>query len=201
MNTEKHEEARDLYFQTDMSKSAIADKVGISRRTIHYWIKEGSWDRLKKASEHMPSLLAENCYHIIAHFQEHLLSEHRDVVPVSRHEAETLYRLVLSATKLKNRSTINESMEMFGWFLEGLKTKDAELAKNITPHMEKYMEYRASVYASHVMPERFNERGYLPIKNADFKEQDLDSEDFKAWREEGSITPGPDAAQYIPEAA
>ena len=33
------------YLERGFSKSAIAEKLGISRRTVHYWIKAGQLER------------------------------------------------------------------------------------------------------------------------------------------------------------
>jgi transposase-like protein len=117
MNKTLQAQAQKLYFQSDLSKTEISEMLGIPRRTLHYWIREKNWDRIKRSAAQMPSLLAENIYHIIARFTQQLLGEDRINRPITRHEADTLHKLVLTISKLKARTTLNESMEMFGTFM------------------------------------------------------------------------------------
>ena len=180
MNTEKKQQAKNLFFQTELTKTQIAGLLSISRRSLTYWIKEGNWSRLKDSATHLPSLLAENCYHIIGHLTESFLSERRLTNPVTHKEVDSLYRLALTVDKLKNRSTINESMEMFGFFIDGLRKKNAQLAADIMPYIDEYISARADVYAVDVMPANFTGiGGRIPWVEEDKTEQQIDArEDF-----------------------
>ncbi len=129
MLNEKQIQAKGLYFQTDLNKSQIADLLGVSRRSLHYWIRENNWDRLKRSATHLPAMLAENCYMIINQFTQQLLSENRIMRPVTHQEAETLHKLTLSIKKLKNHSTLNESMELFAHFMERINKKSPALRR------------------------------------------------------------------------
>jgi transposase-like protein len=182
MTSEKKLQAKNLYFQTELSKTQIATLLDISRRTLHYWIREGSWDRLKKSTEHMPSIIAENCYHIMAHLTESYLSERRLTSPVTHKEIDALHKLTLTINKLKNRSTLNESIEMFSYFVEKLKARAPKIAEEIAPIIDEYLSERASYSAQHFIPPHFNELGYIPATdNTDHKEQQLDTHDHFAW--------------------
>ncbi|HWY13028.1 MAG TPA: hypothetical protein VN026_16955, partial [Bacteroidia bacterium] len=155
MNNDKKQQAKNLFFQTELTKTQIATLLNISRRSLHYWIKDGNWDRLKTAANHLPSLLAENCYHIIGHLTEYYLSERRLTNPVSHKEADTLHKLAITIGKLKNRTTLNENMEMFAFFLDELKKKNPKMAEDIAPYVDEYITSRGSVYMTTIMPENF----------------------------------------------
>jgi len=155
MNLEKKQQARDLFFQTELTKTQIAALLGISRRSLTYWIKDGDWTRLKQSATHLPSMLAENCYHIFGHLTESYLSERRLTNPVSNREIDALHKLAMTANKLKNRSTLNESMEMFGFFMDGLKRRNARLAEEIAPYIDQYLSSRAAVYTANLLPDHF----------------------------------------------
>jgi len=186
MSNEQQAKAKQLYFQTDLSKTQISELVDVPRRTLHYWIKEQNWDRLKRSAAHMPSLLAENCYHLIGRFSRQLLSEDRIMRPVTHKEADTLHKLVISANKLKNRSTLNESMEMLGFFMDRVSRKSPELAKEIMPFVDDYINDRGNVYISDFYPQEFNEMGLIP-KPDDNEEVKLDLQDIFEWTETGTI--------------
>jgi len=165
--------------QTDLNKSEIANLLHISRRSLHYWVKQGNWERLKHASEHMPAILAENCYHIFAHLTEHLLSESRLAKPVTPQDAETLHKLIITINKLRGRGTLNENIEVLTRFMDKIREKDPKLAEDILPHMDGYLTYHASIYTRSVMPETFNGLGRLPHPpGPDYAEQQLDYKDY-----------------------
>jgi putative ATPase subunit gpP of terminase len=181
MNNDKKQQAKNLYFQTELTKTQIANLLQVSRRSLHYWIKEGNWERLKHSAEHLPSILAENCYHIIGHLTEHYLSEGRLTSPVSHKEADTLHKLAITIGKLQNRSTLNENMEMFGYFLDGLKKRNPKMAEDIAPYIDEYISARASVYMSSVMPGNFTDMRRIPWPENDPTEQQLDTQDHLYW--------------------
>jgi predicted transcriptional regulator len=185
MKNEQQEQAKNLYFQTNLSKSEIAALLDVSRTTVHSWVRDGDWDRLKRSATHLPSLLAEKCYHIIGHYTDHLLSGHRDHMPIQKQEADTLYRIVVTLNKLKNRNSINDSMEMFGFFLDGLKAKAPRLAGELLPYMEEYISSRAAIYPENVAPGYLDGSGYIPLKEKDDKEEELDQQDFMEWQQQG----------------
>lgn len=181
MNNEQKQQAKHLYFQTNLSKTEIANYLNVSRRSVHYWIKEGNWERLKRSAEHMPAMLAENCYHIFSHLSEHLLSERRVMKPVTYQEANTLHKLTITIKNLKNRQTVNESMEMFAYFLDGLNKKSPGLAQQLMPHVEEYLSERTGIYPQHFLPDGFNEMGYLEERTEDPREAKLDMQDIMDW--------------------
>ncbi len=191
MNNEKQQQAKGLYFQTDLTKTQIAELLGISRRSLHYWIRQNNWDRLKRAATHLPAMLAENCYMIINQFTTHLLSENRIMRPVTHLEAETLHKLTLSVKKLKNHSTLNESMEMFAHFMERINKKSPALAEQITPFVEEYVEDWAKINVHQFKPENFNDQGFIPIPASDSPEYQQQTAEFQkdiadisAWEDE-----------------
>lgn len=181
---QKHEHARDLYFQSDLTTTQIAEILAIPRRTLHYWIKQKNWDRQKQAAEHMPALLAENCYHLIARFTEQLLSETRIMKPITHKEADALYKLTLTVNKLKNRYTLNESMELFGTFMDKLNSVAPDLAKQVSPFVDECIANQSSKYVSQYRPAHFNSQGLIPVPEENVKEKQLDLQDIMAWEEE-----------------
>jgi transposase-like protein len=176
MNNDKKQQAKNLYFQTEMNKTQIAGLLNVSRRSLHYWIQEGNWERLKKSANIMPGLLAENCYHIFSHLTRHLLSERRITNPVTNKEVDTMHKLVLTINKLKSRTVLNENMEMFACFLDVVKKRNPKVAEDIAPFVDEYISSRASVYTKDVMPEGFTSMGYLPFdQDVSYEEKRLDA--------------------------
>ncbi len=177
MINEKKHQAKALFFQTGLTNTQIASLLNVSRRSISTWIKEGDWNRLKQSAKYLPSMLAENCYHIIGHLTESYLSESRMTNPVTFKEIEGLHRLTLTAKKLQNRCTINENMELFGYFMEMVSQRNPELARTIHPYIDEFISARASVYTQHIQPDTFNSMGRIPVPEVDNTEAQLDRQE------------------------
>jgi hypothetical protein len=189
MNSEQQSQAKHLYFQTSLTKTQIAEMLNIPRRTLHYWIKEKNWDRIKKSATHMPSLIAENCYLIMARFSQQILSEDRIMRPITHKEADTLHKLTLTIGKLKNRSTLNESMEMFGVFMDNVSKKAPDLAEEITPFVDEYISSRAAINVHQFKPDNMNDNGLYPIEKENTRELQLDLQDIMEWDMAANNTP------------
>jgi len=178
---DQQQQAQRLYFQSDLSKTQIADAVGISRRTLHYWIHDNHWERIRQCSAIMPSLIAENCYHLMNRYTVQLLADDRADKPVTREEVNNLHKLAVTIGKVKNRSTLNESMEMFAYFMDSVNDKSPELAEIIEPLVSDFVASRASGKAIQFTPSR-------PATTATKEEQDreaqLDKEDMEVWAAE-----------------
>lgn len=191
MNTEKQTHAKHLFFQTELSKTQIAEMLGIPRRTLHYWIRQHNWDRQKESAGLMPSLLAENCYHLINRFTQQLLAADT----ITHKDAEALHKFTITVNKLKNRTTLNENMEIFGCFMDMLGKKAPDTAQAVMPFVDEYIAAQAENSIS-----KFTPPG-TPIRDTDLTEQQLDQQDLRSWAEEnnqpsaatqpGTVPPGP----------
>jgi DNA-binding XRE family transcriptional regulator len=161
MKNEKQQQARNLYFRTNLKKTEIAEILDVDRRTIYQWSVDGNWERLKMSSNSMPIVLAEKCYYLVGHFTDHLLSRGSIDGAMARSDAETLYKLVLSIGKLRKGSTVNENMEAFTYFLESIKKKDPALAEQVLPHFEEYITQRKDLTETSFLPDGYTKDGWM----------------------------------------
>lgn len=180
MKNQKRFHAKNLYLNTGLSKSEIAARLRVDRKTIYLWVREGDWDRLKKSAEHVPAIIAEQCYFLIGHLTSYLLSDIRQNMPTTHKEADTIHKLALSIRKLQNRNTINESMELFTFLLEDIKKKNPASANTLLPFIESFVEKRCSNYMGDFLPEGYDQYGVLPrTYPPDNTEQRLDDETYR----------------------
>ncbi len=186
MKQEQQQQAQNLYFQTDLSKTEIASMLGISRRTMHYWAHDNEWDQIKKSAATMPSMLASNCYFIMAKMQEDILSEKRSDKAPTYQEVNALYKLTLTINKLQNRSPLNETLEMGTHFMEFVNQQSPEAADFIKPFIDGYITSRAKAQTKQFIPAK-NDRN--TTTETDEKEALLDLEDLKYWAENPASVP------------
>ena len=177
MKTEQQEQAQDLYFNTSLSKTEIAARVGVNRRTVLLWCQQGNWDKLRASARHMPAIIAEKCYYLLNAFADSLLREGIANVNFTLKHAQTINLMCTSIKKLKNRSAINESMEMFGFFMDGLKRRNPELAEQVKPEIEQYILVRENQDSNDFLLDGFNPDTTMPYPEAEIREQFEDEAD------------------------
>jgi DNA-binding XRE family transcriptional regulator len=187
MKTQEQDKAKELYFQTSMSKTEIAAKLGVNRRTILLWSKQGNWEKLRRSARHLPAIVAEKCYYLVDSYASQLLQD-PSLSRVDFKDAQTIHLLASSIKKLKNRCTVNESMELFNFFYEGLKRKDPELAAEVLPQIEEYVTARSDREISEFLLEGFNNYGMMEYPFEEMDEQHADTQDLEALQKEIEIT-------------
>ena len=132
--------ARDLYFNTNLSQAAIAAYIGVSKKTVCFWVNEGNWNKLRMAMFRMPSMLVEDMY---AQLQE-LNHNIRSRIPGERyptwHEADVMRKLVWCTIKMRQTSSVGENMESITAFCQHVAAKDPALAEKLQEHTTTFME-------------------------------------------------------------
>ena len=187
--------AEQLFYQTDLTKTQIADCLGINRRTLTNWASDNHWDRIRTSARHMPALIAENLYIAIAHLTNSVVAEDRINKPITDTESKILHRLILDVNKLKNRSTLNENLEMLRYFMEFVEAKDPNAIDTIQPFVNEYIKSRARVQPGQFLPPGFNDYGFMPKKEDDLAEhwkdihERMTSEDYPDPYQSGPETP------------
>ena len=184
MKAQQQQQARQMYFQTNLSKTEIADKLNISRRSVYQWSVEGDWEKLRTSARNMPSILAEKCYYLIGHFTDHLLSRDSNYQSVTKADVDILFKLAKTISMLKKGSTVNENMETFTFFLEGLQKRDANLAQALIPYTDTFISSRAATDPSSFIMDGFTKQGRKPLSEKEMMEKMLDEQDAAAILEE-----------------
>ena len=174
MKTEQQKQAENLYFQTNLSKTEIAEAVGVSRRTMHYWVQQNHWDAIRQASRSMPTLLAGNCYLILAQLQNSILS--RTDAPVTTQEVNAIYKLATTIAKLNAKGAFSENLEALTHFVEFTENFDPALSADLQPVVAAYARHSAAAQ----QPVSFTP----PPPRESPEEQQLDLEDLAAWAAE-----------------
>ncbi len=176
MKNKEFEKARELYFQTKKTKTQIAAEVGVNRRTVLLWCKQDNWERMRRAEQTMPSLIAEKVYVLLDNYLNDLL-RCPDWTHVGSKNAQTIYLLTSSIKKLKNRYTVNETLETFGTFLDGLRKHKPELAEQLRPEFEEFLAARALKQVSDHYMDGLSEQGIMDWKS---DEENLEEQQDKA---------------------
>jgi predicted DNA-binding protein YlxM (UPF0122 family) len=183
------QQARQMFFQSDMTRTEIADKLGVSRRTIYQWSVDGNWDKLRQSARNMPVMLAEKVYYLIGHLTDQMLQKDPLSPIVTKEEVDMLGKLTSIVCRLRKGSTVSENMETFTYLLERISSKDPELAQQVSPHLNDYIEARRGKTEKDFLLSGFNENATLPYPEQEIREKWLDEEEQEKMREEREATP------------
>lgn len=184
MKTQEQQRAYNLFMQTNLTKTEIADQLGVNRRTIYQWSVQGDWDVLRKSARTMPSIIGQKLYHIFGHFTDHILIRQAAYQTVTKDEAYTLHKLVSALGMIRSRNILSETMESFTGLLEQVKEKDEDLAQQILPHVEDYIAAGAAPRHYSMVLEGYNPDGTLPFPQKELMDRDDDYREWSAIREE-----------------
>ncbi len=146
--------------------------------------RQDNWDKLRMSAHNTPSLVAEKCYHLIDQYASGLLINGAGLSTLSLRHAQTIHLLAASIKKLKNRSTVNESMEMFNFFLDGLNRRDPALAVQVAPQIEKYISIRNDAEITDFLTDDFNADGTISYPDKEIQENNLDQKEYEELTEE-----------------
>ena len=147
----RHAEA--LYMQTSLSKTELADNLGISRTTLYTWAQDNDWDRLKSNARHMPALMAENMYFVLGNKLNSVLAAYNIGKTVPLNDLNMICKLTNAIHKNTSRNTINETMELRNYFIEYLQENEPAMVAAVAPLIDGFIRSRAKP----------NPKKYIPV--------------------------------------
>ncbi|MBS1585886.1 MAG: hypothetical protein JSS82_10125 [Bacteroidetes bacterium] len=162
--------AYDLYFKTNLTQTQIAERAGVSTRTLYDWMKQGNWKTLKANSRIMPAQIVDDIYNHISHLNWKIKTRDFEDRYPSKEEAETLRKLVLSIPKVKMNVSKGESAQAMINFVSWLQTRNNDAAIYISDYIDEYLHAG-------------REKGLEPYEFEYDADQYYNPEDFP-WRKE-----------------
>jgi len=137
---DKQDQARNLYFQTNLTQAQIAELIGISQKTVSFWMNEGKWKLLKERAQQAPVILIEQ---MVCELQEiHSAIAARPVGErfATRAEAEIHRKTMLSIKSLQEQQTAGVHSEMLTNFISYVCRRDVEGGKYIMQYADQYLK-------------------------------------------------------------
>ncbi|HXS36745.1 MAG TPA: hypothetical protein VN721_08595 [Flavipsychrobacter sp.] len=179
----KKQQARNLYFQTELTQTHIAELLDVDRKTIYLWIKEGRWAEIKRSAQQTPSILAEQYYTQLLAINEMIAGREEQPYPTPQ-EAETIRKLTLTIKHIKDGQTRGETIEVLMNFIHQLTKTDLALAKQILPYADEYIK------------DYNNDPIIKPKEKMEIKEQEVGIEEIEVTEKKSSEeSPQPDPSQ------
>ena len=149
MENEKYTQARDLYFQTELTQEEIARIIGISGRTLYRWMKQDEWKRIKAAARQAPAALVERFYVQLQDLNDTICNRPIGQRIPTMEEAEINRKIIYSISKLKQQSSKQNTLEVMMNFTTWLNRDDSILAKKV---VQKAHQYISGDFKDHRQP-------------------------------------------------
>lgn len=134
----QHQQARNLYFQTDMTHADIAAIIGVSDQTIYRWIKQNNWKQMKEAAMRAPLAIVEMLYKQLYALNNNICT--RDEPVPTLQESEINRKLINSIDKLKKQASLSENIQVLMGFTGFLNKMDNDLAKKVVTYADQYLK-------------------------------------------------------------
>lgn len=131
----KKEYAKTLYLSNDgLHQKVIADRVGVTEKTIGTWIVRYGWKNLRRSlittKQNQISFLYDQLEHL-----NNTISE-REVKVANSKEADVIIKLTGAIQKLETETGVGETVEVSKKIIGLIQQEDLELAKQVTTYCD-----------------------------------------------------------------
>lgn len=128
-NIQKKEWARLLYLRENLTQQEIADKVGVSRRTVVSWAGTGKWEEMKAGLTMTREQQIVNIQRQIAEINQKVLERPQGERFATAAESKTIAQLSAAIDKLEKDAGLKDLISSATRFLVWLRALDVNKAK------------------------------------------------------------------------
>ena len=130
--------------ERQMTQKAIAEKVGVSEKTLSKWVRDEQWETLRKSLLVTKEEQLRRLYNQIDSLTVQI--EQRPESWATSKEADTLSKITTSIRNLETETSISEVFEVGKKFITWLQLNDLEKAKEIVDYYDGFIKDQLKVY-------------------------------------------------------
>ena len=127
---QKKEWAAMLYLKENLTQAEIAEKVGVSKVTMHKWVKGEKWEERKAGITLTREEQIKNLYRQVAEINDVIAGREKGKRFATTGEADTLSKLSGAIKKMETETGIADIISVGTRFVEFLRTIDLDKAKD-----------------------------------------------------------------------
>jgi transposase-like protein len=142
--TEQKKQALDLYINQSFTQQQVADAVGVCVRTIHNWVKQHAWDRLRLATHQAPALIADNFSSQLVELQNNIAAREPGKRFPTAQEMEIMRKLTVCINNTKKTVSLPQVTQMMRMFRSYVfDTRKKEFASIVADVIDSFIEARS----------------------------------------------------------
>eukprot|EP01041_Mallomonas_annulata_P016797 gene16797-34899_t len=141
---DQKKQALDLYINQSYTQQQVADAIGVCVRTIHNWVKQHAWDRLRLATHQAPALIADNFSSQLVELQNNIAAREPGNRYPTTQEMEIMRKLtvcIANTKKTVSLQQVTQMMRMFRSFVFDNRKK--EFASIVADVIDSFLEARS----------------------------------------------------------
>lgn len=137
----RKELAKTLYISDHgITQKEIAERVGVSEKTIGKWIKNDNWEKLRTSLLLTKEAELARMYEQLRELNTSILKKEEGERYANSKEADTMVKLTSAIKALETDVSAAEAMETLKGLINMVRVEDQTLAKSITKWADIYVK-------------------------------------------------------------
>ena len=140
---EKKQQAQFIYMAGGKTQKEIADMIGVSERSVHSWVHQYAWDKLRLAAFQAPATIADNLSAQIVELQNVIAAREPGKRYPTPQEAEVSRKLISSWEKMKRHPSLSVNMQVLETFRNYIRPVDKDFAQKLGRYTNDFIGEKA----------------------------------------------------------
>ena len=143
---EKKGWAKLLYLKSELTQKEIAEKVGVSEKTLSKWVNDeaDNWEILKSSYVITREQELRRIYIQISELNKSISSREDGCRYANSKEADILSKLGAAAKSMEHDASISETITVFKEFTDFVREVDFSKAKELVVFMDAFVKMKLS---------------------------------------------------------
>jgi Transcriptional regulator, contains sigma factor-related N-terminal domain len=139
-NKKKKDWAKMLYLNEHLTQKEVAERVGISTRTMSVWVNKEKWDTLKTSMTITREQQLANLYRQVAAINEAITGREEGKRFASSKEADIINKLATAIDKMERDSGLSEAISISKKILKWLRPINPTQAKDLSYVFDSFIK-------------------------------------------------------------
>ncbi len=138
---QKKEWAQQLYCEGNITQKAIADKVGVSEKTLSKWANDDNWDRLRKSLLISKQEQLSHMYEQLSEINAAIRKKNPGERYANSKEADIMAKITASIEQLEEETNITDVFEVGKRFITFMQQNDFEKSKELVDYFDAFIKH------------------------------------------------------------
>ena len=134
--------AKTLFISENLHQKVIAERVGVTEKTLGKWINDGAWRKLKRSLLTTKQTQISMLYDQLEWINSDIAN--RDSKVATAKEADVIIKLTAAIEKLEVETNIGKTIEVAKRVITFVQQEDLPLAKAFTSWFDTYIQTLSS---------------------------------------------------------
>lgn len=141
---QKQDYAKLLYLKTTMTQKEIAQKIGVTEKTLSLWVNKNDWEVLRASYTVTKEQELRRIYTQINNLNDVINDREDGKRYATNGEADILSKLASTARSLETETGLSSIVDTAIMFLDWLRPVDFELSQKVSDYFDGFIKDRLS---------------------------------------------------------